>query len=231
MKLGSMVEFEINPDPEYPTEAEFIKVTINRISGSGNIIAKTEKAGIKHIHVDHGTIGETAIALIEDGDVNAASSGEDTAKLLNYKEVNDAIINYNCNKSCELKKGDFLKLNSSDYSHYNHSNITIKKSEYNINEIEHDDFIDRQTDELLLKISEISGEKAYATVKKTNIPSKSKKSSKKPNRDSLVIKKRPWSRSNSKKQGSQSPNNGSDTENPFKNQNGEYSGPNLNGLR
>ncbi len=231
MKLGSMVEFEINPDSGYPTEAEFVKVTINRISGSGNIIAKTEKAGIKHIHVDHGTIGETAIALIEDGDINAASSGEDTAKSLNYEEVNEAIINYNCNKLCHLKEGDFLRLNSSDYDHYDDSNITIKKNVYNINKIEHDDFIDRQTDELLLKISEISGDKAYATVKKTNIPSESQKSLKKPNRDSLVIKKRPWSRSNSKKQGSQSSNNGSNTENPFKNQNGEYSGPNLNGLR
>ncbi|MFC7249319.1 hypothetical protein ACFQJ5_05620 [Halomicroarcula sp. GCM10025324] len=50
-----------------------MKVTVDRISGSGNIIAEPVDAEPNHIHVQNGTVGETAVAYYADG--NLCSKG------------------------------------------------------------------------------------------------------------------------------------------------------------
>lgn len=52
-------------------EENLMEVTVDRISGSGNIIAEPVDADPNHIHVQNGTIGETAMAYHADGNLEA----------------------------------------------------------------------------------------------------------------------------------------------------------------
>lgn len=91
------------------TEDQFTEVTVDRISGSGNLIAESPSINPAHIHITHGTVDKDVIVFLESGNFTDASGGSPRAKTVPYESIEAAVANYSPHESLRLREGDTVK--------------------------------------------------------------------------------------------------------------------------
>ena len=82
-------------------EENLMKVNIDRISGSGNIIAEPVDSDLNHIHVQNGVLGDTAIAYNPDGKFSS-KNGKNKPYTLPHNSVSDAQNNHRKDENIDL---------------------------------------------------------------------------------------------------------------------------------
>jgi hypothetical protein len=139
------------------SEKNLAKVKLDRISGSGNIIAEPVGPGPDHIHVKNGVIGDTMIAYHPRGKL-ANKSGPDKPFALPYESKNEAQELYSPNTPIPLNEGQYVQLFETEIN-----NRTITSNDFEVDEfVVESDVPDGAT--VLLQIQNVQQGKAKAEI-------------------------------------------------------------------
>lgn len=98
-------------DKENISKQNLLEVAVDRISGSGNIIAEPKKSEINHIHVQNGTIGSKAVAYHPEGNLYS-KGGENKPYILPYSSKGEAEAKHAPNEDIPLSEGDHIQVAS-----------------------------------------------------------------------------------------------------------------------
>jgi hypothetical protein len=104
-------ERDNDKEKEKISKQNMLEVAVDRISGSGNIIAEPKKSDINHIHVQNGTIGNKAVAYHPEGNLYS-KGGENKPYILPYSSKSEAEAKHGQNDDIPLSEGDHIQLAS-----------------------------------------------------------------------------------------------------------------------
>lgn len=191
------LDSERSPENTDPISSEnLMKVTVDRISGSGNIIAEPVTSGPNHIHVQNGKIGETAIAYHPQGKLSSKGGG-DKPFTLPYKSEKDVELTRISHDSIPLTEGQHIQV-------YDASKDEgfIYIDGFDLRAIKVDEEI-KTGATVLLEITEVKTNTAVATLKKQSNPTTGSS-----NAGSTTISKRKARNTNRKSSGIPKVSNG-----------------------
>lgn len=141
-----------------------MKVTVDRISGSGNLIAEPANGGPNHIHVQNGALGETAIAYHADGNLK---SKRGTDKPYTYPYESDE------NGQSTLQRYDAIPLTEGQHIQVHDASKEegfVYIDGYDLQAIKVDDEIKKGAT-VLLEITEVKTNTAVARLEDQSTPS------------------------------------------------------------
>lgn len=198
----------------------FLKAKIDRISKSANILAVRQDDDTL-IHVDRGKIGETAIAFVEDGNLNAARAGKRPAKVIGYDTIESAIDTLSTDSPLQIKRGERFKVGNRTV--IEDGQTKIKTPKLNIDYIVAEGLA-RDREEDVLKIDSIEGNLAFASVECEGTWTTYTTERRDTRKDEKPVdtQKRPWAKPSASEQKESESSDEEDTKNPFKKKGGDY---------
>ena len=167
---------------------EFVEASIDRVSGSGNILATSPDIPAAHIHVSHGTIGDKVIVLKPARGWKQVKSGKEKAQVLPYNSIEDATKNFSSHQKLHLRVGDRIKVDISDID--GDKGIATLSGFRNVDRVVAFGKPSKQGDQLTVEVQEIDEDTARAYVVKRNRKSKKRKKTKKSKKSKKRKKRR-----------------------------------------
>lgn len=149
-----------------------MKVTVDRISSSGNIIAEPVDTGPNHIHVQNGTIGETAITYHSEGRLSS-QGGPNKPYTLPYESKEKAQAPHQDRDSVPLTEGQHIQVHNASKDEG-----FVYIDGFDMRAIKVDDEI-KDGATVLLEITEVKTNTAVANLKDQSTHSTSSRNTKK----------------------------------------------------
>jgi predicted RNA-binding protein with TRAM domain len=105
---GDSAGADSSEETQIPAE-HLLPVTVDRISGSGNIIAEPVDSGPNHIHLQNGTLGQTVVAYHPTGNF-ASKTSPNKPRALPYSTKDDAQYQHGADDHVPLVEGQHLQV-------------------------------------------------------------------------------------------------------------------------